>query len=156
MSEGSIRREIILSGTDSIAAFSDKGQIYRAEPIPNIQEIGFHNLLKDKTRVFRLADRLDKDYEILGILAEIPMTQAEINGTVTDPGNFQMVKLRIRLYSAAKDVSEIALDITPYPFYTNKLFINHRDTWHIKADRDVDNITFMCKPVYLEMPLVFP
>ena len=156
MNEGSIKRTLILSGADSIAAFEDNGAIYRLEPYAVVQEISLFNLVKDKTRIFRLSDRLTKDYEIVGITAEIPMTLEEQNGTVTDPGKFQTVDTSIRLYSPQKTASEINILITPYPFYVNKLFINHRDTWHVKCNRDVQSVTFMCKPIYLEQPVVFP
>ena len=156
MIEGSIKKDLILTGSESIAAFKQNGAIYRVEPFPVIQEISLYALEANRTKIFKLDDRLTHDYEILGVTAEIPMTEAEMNGEVTDPGKFKNVGLAVRIYSGVKTTSEVEILLTPYPFYVNKLFINHRDTWHMKADRDVASITFMCKPIYLEQPLVFP
>lgn len=155
MIEGSIKKDLILNGTNSIAAFREDGAIYRVEPFSVIQEVSLYNIEKNKTKIYRLDDRLTRDYEILGITAEIPDDEDYQTEATDKPGEQNTVKLGIRVYSSAKSTSNVKLELTSYPFYVNKLFLNHRDTWHLKADRDVTSITFMCKPVYLEQPIVF-
>ena len=155
MIEGSIKKDLILNGSNSIAAFKEDGAIYRVNPIPIIQEVSLYNLVKNKTKIFRLGDRLTRDYEILGITADIPDDDENESTPDDDAGEQPKVRVGIRLYSGVKSTRNIKLELTSYPFYINKLFINHRDTWHMKTDRDVTSITFMCKPMYLEQPIIF-
>lgn len=156
MIEGNIERHIILSGADSIAAFQEGGLVYRTQPIPIIQEISIFNLLKDKNKIVKLDDMLSHDFEILGITADIPEDEADAQKKVSDPGYQPTVNLGIRVYSSAKAIQNVSLNLTPFPFYTNRLFINHRDSWHLKANRDVSRISFKCSPIYLENPVAFP
>lgn len=156
MIEGNIEKHIILSGSDSIAAFQEGGLVYRSQAIPIIREISIYNLEKDRNKIVRLSDYLTHDYEILGITSDIPEDETDVEKKATDPGYQPAVRLGIRVYSNAKAVQNVALQITPFPFYNNRLFINHRDTWHLKADRNVDRISFKCSPVYLETPIAFP
>lgn len=156
MNEGSIKRDIILSGSESIAAFKENGQVYRVNPIPIVQEISIYNLEKDRNKVVRLDNLLTRDYEIVGITCDIPEDEVDVEKKASDPGYQPKVELGVRVYSNAKAIQNIQLQLTPYPFYTNKLFINHRDTWHLRADRQVDRITYKCIPIYLESPIAFP
>lgn len=155
MIEGSIKKDLILNGSNSIATFKEDGAIYRVEPVGVIQEVSLYGLVKNKTKIFRLGERLTRDYEILGITADISYDDEGADSPDDKAGQQPKVKLGIRVYSGIKSINNIELGLTPYPFYTNKLFINHRDVWHIKADRDVTSITFMCKPIYLEQPIIF-
>ena len=156
MIEGSIKRDIILSGSDSIAAFKENGQVYRVDPIPIVQEISIYNIEKDRNKIVKLGDLLTRDYEIIGITADIPDDETDVEKKATDPGYQPAVDLGVRVYSNAKAIQNVHLRLTAFPFYVNRLFINHRDTWHLKADRQVDRITYKCIPVYLEQPIVFP
>ena len=156
MIEGSIKRDLILNGTNSVATFKEQGAIYRIEPYSIIQEISLYNLEKSRTKIFKLGDRLTKDYEIIGITADIPEDDGDVNEPDNKAGEQPRVKLGVRIFSDAKAIENVQLTLTPYPFYVNKLFINHRDVWHIKCDRDVTRITYKCKPVYMEQPIVFP
>jgi hypothetical protein len=155
MIEGNIERTAILSGTDSIAAFTEGGLIYRVQPIPIIQEISIYNLEKDRNKIVRLDDMLSHDYEIIGVTADIPEDDTDAQKKFEDPGYQPTVGLGIRVYSNAKAIQNISLQLTPFPSYANRLFINHRDTWHLKADRVVSRISFKCCPIYLEQPIAF-
>lgn len=156
MIEGSLQKSIVLNGTDSVATFKEQGAVYRIDAFSLIQEINLYNLVKDRTKIFKLDDRLTKDYEIVGITVDIPEDDGNADVATDKAGEQPKVKLGIRIFSNAKAIDNIQLELTPYPFYTNKLFINHRDVWHIKCDRDVTRITYKCKPVYMEQPIVFP
>lgn len=156
MIEGSLKKELILNGTNSVATLTEDGAIYRINGMSIIQEISIYNLEKNKTKIVKLDDRLTKDYEILGILADIPEDDGNVDNATGNPGEQNTVKLGLRIFSGKKAVENVKLQLTSYPFYTNKLFINHRDVWHMKADRNVNRITYKCRPVYMEQPVVFP
>lgn len=156
MNEGSLKKELILNGTNSVAVLKEDGAIYRIDGMSIIQEINFYSIEKNRTKIIRLDDRLNKDYEILGITADIPDDDGDVDTATSNPGEQAMVRMGVRIFSGVKATENVKLQLTSYPFYTNKLFINHRDTWHIKCDRTVSRITFKCKPVYMEQPVVFP
>lgn len=156
MIEGSLKRGLILNGTDSVATFRENGAVYRVADINTIQEITVYSLEKNKNKIVKLGDRLTKDYEILGITVDIPDDDINEQTQTKDPGSQAKVKVGIRIFSHSKAIENVELELTPFPSYTNKLYINHRDTWHIKTDRNVDRITFKCIPVYIEQPIVFP
>lgn len=156
MIEGSLKKELILNGSSSVGTFKENGVIYRIEPFSIIQEINIYDLEKDRNKIVRLSDRLTRDYEIVGITADIPEDEIDVQKKASDPGHQPTVELGVRIYSSQKAIENVKLRLTPYPFYTNKLFINHRDTWHIRANRKVDRITYKCKPIYLEQPIIFP
>ena len=155
MIESSIKRDLILNGSNSIAAFKDDGAIYRVDPIPVIQEIRLYDIKANKTKIFKLDDYLTKDYEILGITADIPDDDDTVDGAASNPGNQTTVNLGLRIFQGKHAVDNVQLRLTAYPFYTNKLFINHRDVWHIKTNKNVNRITYMCRPVYMETPIAF-
>lgn len=156
MIEGSIERDVILNGTNSLAVANEKGIIYRFEPIPIIQEINLHNIERNRTKIFKLNDHLTKDYEILGVVIDIPEDDGDVDEPANSPGQQTQVNLGIRIFQGKKAVDNVQLRLTSYPTYTNKLFINHRDTWHMRASRDIARITFKCRSVYMEQPIVFP
>ena len=156
MIEGSIKRGLVLNGSESVATFRENGAVYRVADIDVIQEVTIYSLLKDKNKVVRLDDRLTKDYEIVGITVDIPDDDTSEQAQARDPGSQPKVKVGIRIFSNAKAIENVELELSPFPSYTNKLYINHRDTWHIKADRNVDRITLKCIPVYMEQPVIFP
>ena len=156
MIEGSIKRDLILNGSNSIATFKESGATYRVEPVGVVQEISLFDFERNTTKIFKLDDRLTKDYEILGIVADIPNDDGDADEASRDAGSQPTVTVGIRVFQGKKAVNNVQLRFNSYPYYTNKLFINHRDTWHMKVDRDVTSITFMCKPIYLENPIVFP
>ena len=156
MNEGSLKKELILNGTNSVATLKEDGAIFRIDGMKIIQEINFYNLEKNKTKIIKLDDRLTKDYEILGITADIPDDDGDASKAADKAGEQSTVRLGIRIFSGIKATENLKLGLTPYPFYTNKLFLNHRDTWHIKSDKTVNRITFKCAPVYMEQPIVFP
>ena len=156
MIEGSLKKELILNGTNSVATLKEDGAIYRIDGMKIIQEINFYSIEKNRTKIIRLDDRLTKDYQILGITADIPEDDGDVNTASGNAGEQVTVRMGIRIFSGIKATENVKLQLTPYPFYTNKLFINHRDTWQIKCDRAVNRITFKCAPVYMEQPVVFP
>ena len=156
MIEGSIKRGLVLNGSESVATFREDGAVYRVADIDIIQEVTIYSLLKDKNKIVKLEDRLTKDYEIVGITVDIPDDDTSEQAQTKDPGSQPKVKVGIRIFSNAKAIENVELELSPFPSYTNKLYINHRDTWHIKADRNVDRITLKCIPVYMEQPVIFP
>ena len=156
MNEGSLQKQVILNGTNSIQVFEEDGLIYRVEPFSIIQEINIYGLEKNKTKIIRLSDRLTRDYEIVGITADIPEDEGDVEKAASNPGYQPTVEVGVRVFSNMKTTENVRLRLTAYPFYTNKLFINHRDTWHMRCDREVTRITYKCKPIYLERPVVFP
>lgn len=156
MIDGSLKREVILNGTNSLAVAEENGIIYRVDPIPIIQEIRLYNIEKNRTKIFKLDDHLTKDYEILGIVADIPDDDGDVDKADDKAGQQPIVNLGLRIFQGKKAVDNVQLRLTSYPFYTNKLFINHRDVWHMKADRKITRITYMCRPVYMEQPIVLP
>lgn len=155
MSQSSIRKDLILNGSNSIAAFEEDGAIYRVSPVPIIQEIRLYGIGKNKTKIFKLDDYLTKDYEILGIVADIEADDGNVDQAAGNAGEQATVNFGLRIFQGKKAVDNVRLRLTPYPFYTNKLFINHRDVWHVKADQKINRITFMCRPVYMETPIAF-
>lgn len=156
MIDGSLKRDVILNGNNSIAVAKEEGIIYRVEPVPIIQEIRLYGLEGSKTKIFKLDDHLTKDYEILGIVADIPEDDGDAAQAAGSAGQQPTVNLGLRIFQGKKAVDNVQLRLTSYPFYTNKLFINHRDVWHMRAGRDVTRITFMCRSVYMEQPIVLP
>ena len=156
MIEGSIKRGLVLNGSESVATFRENGAVYRVADIDVIQEVTIYGLLKDKNKIVKFQDRLTKDYEIVGITVDILDINTSYQPQTTDPDSQPKVKVGIRIFSNAKAIENVELELSPFPSYTNKLYINHRDTWHIKADRNVDRITLKCIPVYMEQPVIFP
>lgn len=156
MIDGSLKKDVILNGTNSLAVAEENGIIYRVNPIPVVQEIRLYNIEKNKTKIFKLNDHLTKDYEILGIVADIPEDDGDEDKVTSDTGRQATVNLGLRIFQGKKAVDNVQLKLTSYPFYTNKLFINHRDVWHMRADREITRITFMCRAVYMEQPIILP
>lgn len=156
MIDGSLKKDVILNGTNSLAVAKENGIIYRVEPVPIIQEIRLYNIEKNKTKIFKLNDHLTKDYEILGIVADIPEDDGDADVATKDTGSQPTVLLSLRIFQGKKAVDNIQLRFNSYPYYTNKLFINHRDVWHVKSDREVKRITFMCRPVFMEQSIILP
>lgn len=114
MIEGSIKKDLILNGQNSIATFKENGSIYRVEPFRIVQEISLFNLERNRTKIFKLDDRLTKDYEILGILADIPDDDGDVNKADDKAGEQPRVRVGIRVFSGAKAVSNVKLDLTSY------------------------------------------
>ena len=156
MIEGSIKRGLVLNGSESVATFRENGAVYRVADINVIQEVTIYSLFKDRTRLVKFEDRLTKDYEIVGITVDIPDDNFSGQTQAEDTSSQPKVKVGIRIFSNAKAIENVELELSPFPNYTNKLYINHRDTWHIKTDRNVDRITLKCVPVYMEQPIIFP
>ena len=155
MIEGSIKRGLVLNGSESVATFRENGAVYRVADINVIQEVAIYGLFKGRNRIIKFEDKLTKDYEIVGITVDIPEDYASGQPQTNSPGTQPKVKVGIRIFSNASSIENVELELSPFPSYTNKLYINHRDTWHIKVDRDVTRITFKCVPVYMEQPVIF-
>ena len=87
MIEGSIKRGLVLNGSESVATFRENGAVYRVADIDVIQEVTIYSLLMDKNKIVKLEDRLTKDYEIVGITVDIPDDDTSEQAQTKDPGS---------------------------------------------------------------------
>lgn len=156
MKESILKRSVVQNGADSVAVFREKGLVHRIEPIPVIQQISLFNFQRGKTKIFKLDERLTKDYEILGVHADVPEDDGDADEVAKNAGDMPIVGISARIFSGKKAVSNLRLTFSNFPIYMNRLYINHRDVWHIRVTRNVTSITFMCRPVSMEQPIVFP
>lgn len=156
MKESILKPSVVQNGADSVAVVREKGIVHRVDPIPIIQEIKLYNIQKNKTKIFKLDDHLMKDYQVLGVLADIPTDDGDPSKETKNPGQQKTIQVGLRIFQGRKSVDNRQFFLGIFSISTTGLFINHRDVWHMKADDNITSITLMCKHVYMEQPIVLP
>lgn len=155
MSLSTLVRSTIINGTNTIAVAIRNGIVYRLQPIETMKEIVFHNFEANKPRIFNLSEELTEDYQIVGVTVDFPDDDnEELPEGDQRPLNY-IAGAYVRIVSKNKAVENLALNLTSYPTYINKLYINHNDVWKIKINRAVNKITFRCVPVIIDKRVNF-
>ena len=156
MTESNLKRTVVQSGVDSIAALKEQGLIYRVQEIPIIQEISFYNLIGNQNKIVKLEDFISKDYEVKGISTDIPDDDQDSPDATTEKSYGGFLSLSLRIFSGGKAVNNLSMRLGTLTAYDNALFISSADIWHIKSGSDVSKLTFICTPVYREKSIAIP
>lgn len=155
MTLSSIKKGLILNGSDSVAVARIDDAVYRLEPITEITPISITDLKAGVPAIIQLGTELSHDYRIIGVTVDIPEDNEEDIKEGTNRESNIYVRTEIRIVSQNKAVENLVLNLSSYPAYINPMFINHNDVWKVKAYRDVDKITFRCVPIIMNKPITF-
>ena len=154
MSISSLVKSTIINGASTLSVAVQNGIIYRLQPVEEMQPIVLEGFVKNRPKTFFLSNVLDQDYKIVGVTADLPDDDDENDDKLDENKVDKSVTTHIRIIKRDRAEENITLSVSSYMRYMNPLYINHNDTWKIKAVEDINKITFRCVPAIINTPKV--
>lgn len=154
MSISSLVKSTIINGANSLSVAVKDGIVYRLQPVEEMQPIIMENFEKNKAKIFTLSNVLDQDYKIIGVTADLPEDDDESDDKLDEDKVKHSVTTHVRIIKRDKAVENLTLSVSSYMRYLNPLYINHNDVWKIKAEGNINKITFRCIPAIINTPKV--
>ncbi len=148
--ESSIKKDIILNGTDSIAVFKEDGLVYRAKELESYTPIVFYDLKANKQHQFDLKDILGKEYLVVAAGSDVESDDDFISVSDIDANNagyascyFSIVRLEKRVFCRSLLPTKEFID-------QNFITLTPGDTVLISPLANLNSLTLYCVPIYLE------
>lgn len=156
MMESSMKKDIILNGTDSIAVFKEDGLVYRAKDLESYTPIVFNNLKANTAYYFDLQSVISKGYRVVDAVAdtkdddELPVTST----AEAVQASYQGVFLSTLRNNKRQSFQQFGLG-GGQTF--GKLFpISPLDKLTILCGAACNSVTLYCQPIYLEKTIIVP
>lgn len=153
---GSLQKDIILNGSESLAVFKDAGVVYRAADIASYTPIVFRNLKANTAHYFDLQSVISKDYRVVDAVSNL-VEDDEIEATQTAE-IIQLTYSGVFLSTYRNNKRQSVRQFAPTGGQTfGQLFpISPLDKISIVCGRESHSVTLYCQPVYLENTIVVP
>ncbi|WP_319422748.1 hypothetical protein [Pleurocapsa sp. FMAR1] len=156
MMESSIKKDIILNGTDSIAVFKEDGLVYRAKDLESYTPIVLGKIEPNTSREFKLLSAISKDYLVLEMNTDVV---ADDNPNAMDENtanNYNYANVNFTILREGKRVLSQIISLNAGNISTRTFLISPLDTLKITSSQALNSITLICQPVYLEKTIFVP
>ena len=155
MSDSKLQKDIILSGTDSLAVAKYEGVVYRLEPVEEITRIVIKDIIVDHNKVIDFSEQLDRDYEVIAYEGDrVYGNEQSSNDYNIDniPGGFNV---NARIFRNGKPVRDQALSFYGEQSNQGRFFIRQEEVWSFANRADTLTLTLYCVPVLLDKIITF-
>ncbi len=156
MSSSSLQKDIILSGTDSLAVLKEDGLVYRVAEIAKYTPIVFRNLKQNTRHEFDLSAVISKDYKVLDFRPDVKGDDDLVVLGEVDANDQNYPSAYITIVKNGKRTYSRFLGFPGGEAVYTEFLISPSDTIVIQPNRDINALTFICVPIYVESPIVVP
>lgn len=137
-------------GNNSVRTFDINGLTHGAQPIDQLIPLSIYDLEKGKVKRFSMKSEINFDLQVVSFRADIK----DDDGSVLQDGNRQpsstYVQAIVNVLEQEKVSENLNFWFTSYPSgISNHIVFDHAKDFEIRVNRDVNRLTFFCRPVYL-------
>ncbi|WP_319418861.1 hypothetical protein [Pleurocapsa sp. FMAR1] len=154
--ENSIKKDIILNGTDSITVFKEDGLVYRAKDLESYTPIVLKNLRANIEHTFDLESVSSCNYQVIRIVTDVKADDDVVALDEQTASSYTSASGFISVIRQGKRVYQQYFTFTQFVGTYNALFFETNDLIRVKAFEDTKSITLYCQPVYLEKTIIVP
>ncbi len=157
MSGEKINLKPFQNGQFTFAGVEQAGLVYRVSPVERRDLIVISSLKKADVKEIDLSTRLDHDFLITGISADIVNDDSHVLQDGTNNYKFSYVQTIIQILDKnSQEVKRtISLFLSGYTSYLSELILSPKVLYRVRTNLDVNSITITGKPVYVNNPLVY-
>ena len=153
---GSLQKDIILNGSESLAVYKDNGVVWRASDIASYTPIVLRNIKANTAKKFDLTSNLAKDYKSVEIAIDVAFdNDAEIAFDSNNINNYYAVVWLTIIRNGVK-VSHGFWQLYPGATNVSGVYLRSGDIVEVYSSYSLTSLTFYCQPVYLEPTIVVP
>ena len=139
-----------IANNASLKAFDLDGLLHPVKPISQLIPVSIYNLEANKVKEISLVKYTSFDLMIVNFRADIKEDDEQPLEDVELSRSYYSVLLRLNILEKGKVVESLTTNINSYPsVLINPLVLPHNQDFQIKANKDINRITFFCEPVHL-------
>lgn len=140
----------LVSGNSSVRTFDINGLTHGAQPIEQLIPLSIYDLEQGKVKRFSMKSEINFDLQVVSFRADIK----DDDGSILQDGGRQTVITNVQaivnVLEQEKVSENINFSFNSYPAgIANHIVFDHTKDFEIRVNRDVNRLTFFCKPVYL-------
>ena len=151
-----LQKGVILNGQDSLAVFKDDGLVYRAAEIESYTLIVLRNLKANTTHQFELKSVISKDYRVVDAVSDVKGDDSFDGLSEADANNINYPHVYFTVAKEGKRIFSQAATMYGTSFFGKVFLISSENIIRITPQQDINTITLICQPIYLENTIVVP
>lgn len=139
-----------IANNASLKAFDIDGLLHPVKPITQLIPLSIFNLEKNQVKRIVLQDFISFDLACTSFRADLSEDDdSSLQGTQSSNSNIR-ASIDLQIIGQGKVTEHLRFSFGSYPsILFNPLILEHQKTFDIRADKDINRLTFFCEPVYL-------
>ena len=150
MNNNELTKDIILSGTDSLAVAKYKGVAYRLEPIQEVTRIVIENIKDSGAKIINFSEYIDQGYEVVALEADSPYDEQNLPEVFAGTESTNSYTVYVKIYRNNKPGGGFGASVADLASPPCRIFINHDDTWKLFCYANILKLTLYCIPILFD------
>lgn len=141
---------IIQSGNTAVRSYNINGLERTTSPISELIPLNIYDLEAGKVKEFSIKSDIDFSLQVASFRADIKDDDGSILQDGTEQARYSYVQAIVNVLEQGRVDENINFFFTSYPSgVSNHIVFDHNKDFQIRVNKDVNRLTFFCKPIYL-------